>query len=123
MEFFREVKTTIQDASKLKQALTISTLPDYCSSIDTVMSDSNDKGEIYCLWGRFDIKRETLKHGVRFALLNCPHALSWTVTHNQKTEKIVIHCTIDKKDEDRDFIESIDQFVTDWQTGLSDAFN
>ena len=119
MEFFGKIETTDIDASFLKQALTISALPQYCSSIDTVNLDHNDKGEIYCLWGQFDIKRDCLKHGIRFSLLNCPHALAWTVTHDQNRQEVIIHCTIDKQDEDKDFVESIGQFVSDWKEGLN----
>ena len=121
MEFFREVKTVTIDEHDLKKVLTISSLPEYCSSIDTVISEKNNEGEIYCLWGQFNIKREAIKYGVRFSLLNCPHALAWTITYNQKAQEIIIHCTIDKKEEDKDFIESIDEFVSDWEAGLSNV--
>lgn len=121
MEFFGEIEAINIDANYLKEVLKISTLPKYCSSIDTVIFDKNNEGEIYCLWGQFNIKREPIKYGLRFSLLNCPHALSWTITHNQKTQEIIIHCTIDKKEEDKDFIESIHQFVSDWEIGLSDV--
>ena len=121
MEFFGEIEAIKLDANYLKEELTISTLPKYCSSIDTVIIEKNNQGEIYCLWGQFNIKRDTIKYGVRFSLLNCPHALSWTITHNQKTQGIIVHCTIDKKEEDKDFIESINQFVSDWEIGLSNV--
>ena len=121
MEFFREVKAVTIDEHDLKKVLTISTLPEYCSSIDTVISEKNNEGEIYCLWGQFNIKREAIKYGVRFSLLNCPHALAWSITYNQKAQEITIHCTIDKKEEDEDFIESIHEFVSDWETGLSNV--
>jgi hypothetical protein len=121
MEFFGEIEARHIDTNHLKNILTISTLPEYCSSIDTVIIEQNNDGEIYCLWGQFNIRREAIKHGVRFSLLNCPHALSWTITHHEKSQQIVIHCTIDKKQEDEDFIESIHQFVSDWATGLSNV--
>jgi len=121
MEFFGEIKTVNIDENYLKDILKISTLPKYCSSIDTVVIENNNEGEIYCLWGQFSIKREAIKYGVRFSLLNCPHALSWTITHNKKATEIIIHCTIDKKEEDSDFIESIHQFVSDWEIGLSNV--
>ena len=119
MEFFSTVKARHIKTDSLKEMLTISTLTTYCSSINTVNIDENNKGEIYCLWGQFNIKRDVIRYGVRFSLLNCPHALAWSITHNQKTQEIIIHCTIDKSEEDNDFIESIHQFVADWKTGLS----
>jgi len=121
MEFFGEIEASHIDDNYLKELLTVSTLPKYCSSIDSVISINNNEGEIYCLWGQFSVKQEVIKHGIRFSLLNCPHALSWTITHDQSAKKIIIHCTIDKKEEDKDFIDSINQFVSDWEMGLSDA--
>jgi hypothetical protein len=118
MEFFREIKSVILGSDDLKEALSISTLPEYCSSIETIISEENNEGEIYCLWGQFNIKREIIKYGVRFSLLNCPHALAWTITFHQMSQEIIIHCTIDKKQEDKDFIDSIHQFVSDWERGL-----
>ena len=49
MEFFREVKSAITGSDDLKQALSISTLPDYCNSIETIISEKNNESEIYCL--------------------------------------------------------------------------
>ncbi len=121
MEFFQQVEFKNPDIVRLKELLTIKSLPDLCGSIDTVLADSNDQGEIYCLWGQFTVGREVIRYGVRFSLLNCPHALAWTVTFNEFTDEIVIHCTIDKKEQDKDFIDSIDQFVDDWRHGLCKA--
>ena len=121
MEFLRELKETNLQASDLKEMLTISTLPKYCSSIETVISDKGNEGEIYCLWGLFDIKRETIEHGVWFSLSSCPHDFAWTITHNQKTQEVIVRCTMDKEEDDKDFIESIDQFVTDWESGIKQA--
>jgi len=46
--------------------------------------------------------------------------LAWTITYNQVAQEIIIHCTIDKKEEDEDFVDSIHQFVSDWQIGLGE---
>jgi len=118
MEFFQEVKLENIDIVNLKKWLTVSSLPNFCDSIETVLSEHNQEGEIYCVWGQFNIRRDVIKYGVRFSLLNCPHALAWTVTCNEQENVIVIHCTIDKKEEDEDFVQSIHQFVTDWGYGI-----
>ena len=31
---------------------------------------------------------------------------------------MVIHCTIDKREEEEEFVESIQQFMADWAEGL-----
>ena len=118
MEFFQEVKPENIDVVNLKKLLIIGSLPDFCDSIETVISEQNQEGEIYCVWGQFNIRREVIRYGVRFSLLNCPHALAWTITYHEQKGVIVIHCTIDKKEEDEDFVQSIHQFVTDWRHGI-----
>lgn len=121
MEFYEEVKKQGVDIEALKGLLRISALPGLCRSIDSVVSDDHDRGEIYCLWGQFDVSREAIRNGIRFALLNCPHALAWTITYHEKRTMLVIHCTIDDREGDEEFIESIRTFLLDWRHGLSDA--
>lgn len=119
MEFFAELKNQEVTAQALREHLTIARLPELCSSIDTVLSaQSQDLGEIYCVWGQFHIARQEIRNGVRFSLLNCPHALAWTVTVHAESLTAGIHCTIDEREEQREFVESIEQFVTDWAKGL-----
>ena len=119
MEFFCEVPADRWRIEDLQSRLTIAALPDYCDSIDSVLSAAQDEGEIYCLWGMFDVRCDRIRQGVRFSLLNCPHALAWTITVKDEAEQIVIHCTIDDRDVDQEFAESIRQFVADWATGLT----
>jgi len=119
MEFFA---TTIIPASAedLQRRLTISELPHWCASIEKVLSDAKSSGEIYCVWGTFHIQREELRNGVRFSLPHCPNALQWTVTtgHQPNPQHTVIHLTINRTEQDQDFIDSIRQFVDDWKAGL-----
>jgi len=89
--------------------------------IDSIISEDHNVGEIYCLWGQFKISREEILNGVRFALLDCPHALVWTITYHQDRSMLIIHCTIDDREEGEEFIESIQEFVSDWKIGLGDA--
>ena len=58
--------------------------------------------------------------GVRFALLDCPNALAWTITtgYPPAREKIVIHLTINRERKPQEFIEEIEQFLKDLETGL-----
>ncbi len=115
MEFFAEINNKHLDMSRLKEKLSIARLAELCDSIDRVILDNIDSGRIYCIWGEFDINREALEYGIRFSLPHCPNALAWTITCDEENSKIVIHCTINKKQHDTDFIESIEQFVTDWK--------
>lgn len=118
MEFLQTVPSTGLNSDSLKQLATIKNLPVLCASIDTIISQAGDKAEIYCLWGEFSLRRDEIRHGVRFSLLNCPHALAWTVTFDKEYQRIIIHCTIDKSEQEQDFIDSIHEFVDDWVVGL-----
>lgn len=121
MEFFQEVHSPELDVAELKNLVTMSHLTDLCASISSVTSQKDNEAEIYCIWGAFNIKRDEIRYGVRFSLLNCPHALAWTITFNEEHQNIVIHCTIDKTEQDPDFIDSIHEFVSDWSNGITVA--
>ena len=119
MEFFA---TTIISASAadLQRRLTISELPRWCASIEKVLSDAKSSGEIHCVWGTVHVHREDLCDGVRFSLPGCPNAFQWTVTTGRppNPRHTVIHLTINRTEQDQDFIDSIQKFVDDWKAGL-----
>lgn len=122
MEFFEELEKSDVDIEALKNLLRFSMLPSHCRSIDSVISEDQNGGEIYCIWGQFNVSRELIKNGVRFALLNCPHALAWTITYHEDRAMLVVHCTIDDRKTDTELVESILLFMSDWRLGLSNAF-
>lgn len=120
MEFFAKVASRGVDPDTLYERLTIEALPGYSPLIDKVLSVSSAaRGEIYSFWGQFEITREKIRNGVRFALLNCPHAFVWTITVHPQQEVLIVHCTIDKEDEEKEFVESIEQFVAEWKESLA----
>jgi hypothetical protein len=119
MEFF---STTIipTSAADLQRRLTISELPLWCASIEKVLRDEKTSGEIYSVWGVFETNRELLQNGVRFSLTSCPMAMQWTVTtgHQPNPLHTVIHCSINRTEQDPEFIDTLQQFVDDWKIGL-----
>lgn len=120
MEFFSGTEKWDTSADALFQRLTLAALPDYCASIDKLLSqDSEEQGVIYCLWGQFRVTRQRIRNGVRFSLPDCPHALAWTITVDESRGGLTIHCTIDKVQEEEEFVASIRQFVEDWADGLA----
>lgn len=121
MEFYKEIHNPDLDLVHLKNLLTINNLTNLCASISTVTGHGENEGGIYCIWGTFNVKRDEIRYGVRFSLLNCPHALAWTITFDELRHNIIIHCTIDKTETDSDFVESINDFVEDWSNGITEA--
>ncbi|AGA34998.1 hypothetical protein TVNIR_3361 [Thioalkalivibrio nitratireducens DSM 14787] len=119
MEFFSTAHVRV-DAEALQRELTIERLPQWCASVDTVLESIGDHGRIYCVWGEFAVHREAIRGGVRFTLPGCPNALAWTVTTDLPPDRatVVIHCTINRREHDPDFVETIEAFVEDWHLGL-----
>lgn len=123
MEFLQEVHSPDLDIRYLKNLLTINNLTNLCASISAMTPHKENEGDIYCIWGVFHVRREELRNGVRFSLLDCPHALAWTITFDEESQNIIIHCTIDKTETDPDFVDSIREFVTDWSIGITKALH
>ena len=119
MEFFGVAEVEV-DIARLQENMTIGNVCKMCGSISEVIRDDPSTGEIYCVWGQFSINRENIGHGVRFSLPDCPNALAWTVTSENK--QVLVHCTTNKSTHDPDFIESIRQFVQDWTFGVTIFF-
>jgi hypothetical protein len=122
MEFFQEVHYPGLAIPALKQWLTIRNLPNLCASISTAAPSTESEGDLYCLWGAFNVRRDEIRNGVRYALVDCPHALAWTVTLDEARGHVIIHCTIDKTHPDPEFAESIHAFVSDWADGVRGGF-
>lgn len=118
MEFFRRFDADT-DETRVRQLITLERLPQLCASIDALLEDHGEHGRIYCIWGEFRVRREPIRNGVRLTLPGCPNALAWTITTEQR--QVTVHCTINRADHDSDFIASIEQFVEDWEDGLSQA--
>ena len=119
MEFFATTHVGAS-AETLQRDLTVERLPQWCASVDTVLERAGDRGRIYCVWGDFAVHREAIRGGVRFTLPGCPNALAWTVTTDLPPDPlaVVIHCTINRREHDPDFVETIETFVEDWRRGL-----
>ena len=119
MEFLETTTISATDTD-LKRRLTISALPLWCASIEKVLADFKTRGEIYCVWGVFDIQREELLYGARFSLPGCPYAMQWTVTtgHNPNPLHTVIHLTTNRTEHEAEFVDTIRQFMLDWKKGL-----
>lgn len=117
---FMEIADAPPDEGAL-QRITVRELSRFCGDIDEVLQvDSTDRATVYCVWGEFVVERQLINGGLRFSLPGCPNAFTWTITtgHDPAPDKVVVHGTINRVTHDPDFIESIEDFLAAWKTGL-----
>ena len=76
------------------------------------------------LWGEFLINHNNIKGGVRFTLLDCPNAVSWTITTGFPPEpnKIIMHCTINRTQKSIKFVKEIYEFLDEWEAKIKVNF-
>lgn len=118
MEFFKiiDVSTTEEEIQNL---LVLRELENFCGTIFP-LGEGKDICKIGGVWGEFTLRRDPIMGGVRFAMLDCPNALAWTVTtgYPPAREKVVIHLTINRERKQEEFIDEIKEFLSDMDTGL-----
>ena len=114
MEYFRivKVKTTEQHIQKYA---TLSNLEDISTLMFNLEEPSEKEANIGGIWGEFTLSRSKIKGGLRFALLECPNALCWTITTGfpPDRESIIIHLTINRQRKKQIFIDEIIEFLDD----------
>lgn len=114
MEFFRIIDISIAQ-DELTELLAFANLENLSNQIFPIAEPHNNRVDIGSLWGEFSLLREEINGGVRFALMECPNALSWTVTtgYEPAPEGVVIHLTINRKEINQEFLEEIEDFLND----------
>ena len=122
MEFFRIINKQVAE-KQLQDRIKPSSLEDFTETMQ-FLEDSNPNFLGLTLWGDFLISYNKIKGGVRFTLLDCPNALSWTITTGfpPEREQILIHCTINRTQKPTKFIEEINEFLDEWEQGLKAKF-
>ncbi|WP_324719122.1 hypothetical protein [Salinimicrobium sp. HB62] len=120
MEFFRSVEIEISEA-ELCSRLALKELNSFNSSLLLIDEPNDHHVRTGGIWGEFTLTRDPIAGGVRFALKECPNALSWTVTTGfpPEPEKVVIHLTINRKEKDPAFIEELEEFLEDFAEGIT----
>lgn len=119
MEFFAIAR--VQTTPDTLQAIALEQLPVLCPSIERLLGAQDaDRGRVWTVWGEFDVCRQAIHGGVRFTLPQCANALTWTLTTGNPPapEHVVIHVTINRTEQDPDFIETLEDFVVQWREGL-----
>lgn len=118
MEFFRIIdKRTTQE--QIKEKIQPNTVEHFTETM-IFLEDHNNHFKGVTLWGEFVISYDKINGGVRFTLIDCPNALSWTITTGYPPEpkKIVLHLTINRTHKSDVFIEEINEFMDEWQDGI-----
>ena len=114
MEFFRFVNVKTSEGH-LQKSLTLNNLDKISTEIFNLEVPSERVSSIGGIWGEFTLSRTKIKGGIRFALLECPNALCWTITTGfpPELESVVIHLTINRQQKNQAFIEEIEEFLAD----------
>jgi len=122
MEFFRIIDKQVTEKI-IQDNINPQSLEKFTESM-FLLEDLNNNFLGGTLWGEFNISYDKINGGVRFTLLDCPNALSWTITTGFSPEKtkIVLHCTINRTRKPTEFIEEVDEFLDEWEAGLNNQF-
>lgn len=124
MEFFKilDLKTSEEG---IQTHLTLENLDTYSNDLFPLQSSESDRIQIGGIWGEFTLLYQTIAGGVRFALKECPNALTWTVTTGlpPEKEKVVIHLTVNRKEREKEFLEEIREFIEDLSEGILKTLN
>jgi len=121
MEFYARVDSDV-GVLEIQEQLSIESLPTFCRFIASVAPGSHGGMEMFSDWGTHTVNRELIRQGLRFTLPDCPNALAWTITTESHGE-LVFHAAINRETHEPDFIETLEQFTSDWESGLARAFS
>ena len=124
MEYFKivNVRTTEE---KIREALTLENLEQMSTQLIQLGQPDEREVSIGSIWGEFTLSRDIIRGGLRFALVECPNALAWTVTtgFSPAPESIVLHLTINRQQKKPSFTEEIEDFLKDQKQCLEAVFN
>lgn len=123
MEFFRIVQVHT-DEQTIQEKLSLDNLELMSNELFIIGDQTSSKANIGGLWGEFTLTRSEIRGGVRFALLECPNALAWTITtgFDPAPESIVIHLTINRQEKEDGFLEEVHEFLDDHASCLLEFF-
>mgnify|MGYP000032244062 FL=1 len=123
MEFYRIIKAKTEDKT-IQNQLTIKNLELISNDIFVIGDQNKTEANVGGVWGEFTLTRTSIRGGLRFALVECPNALTWTITTGilPEPDVIVIHLTINRQKQMESFIEEIEEFLDDQSICLQKYF-
>lgn len=121
MEFFRIIDKQVSQ-ELIKEKIKPARVENFAESM-MFLEEKNHDFKGMTLWGEFIISYDCINGGVRFTLLDCPNALSWTITTGfpPERDKIMLHATINRTQKHDVFIEEIQEFLDEWESGLKNS--
>ena len=122
MEYFRIINKQTTEA-KLQSSITPETVDTFAETM-LFLEPVEHYFKGVTLWGEFTISYDKINGGVRFTLLDCPNALSWTITtgYPPAREKIILHCTLNRIQKPGKFVNEVLEFLDEWEEGLLKEF-
>tara|TARA_R110002050_G_scaffold37749_2_gene93456 strand:- start:1160 stop:1537 length:378 start_codon:yes stop_codon:yes gene_type:complete len=121
MEFFKIVAVNSSE-KELRDKLQLKYLERFSNEFFSLEKAQESTVAIGGIWGEFTLSRSLIKGGLRFALDECPNALCWTVTagYPPARDAVVIHLTINRQQKQEEFLEEIEEFLSDHLTCLEE---
>lgn len=120
MEIYGKAQVRISEG-ELQRFIDVANLPEWCASIEEVLSSQGSRGEIRTAWGEATIHRELINGGIRFSCPNNPHAMQWSITADStRPSEVLIHLTTNCSVHDTQEQDRMELVVTDWRAGLED---
>jgi len=120
MEIFCKAQVRLSEAD-LQRFIDVANLPEWCASIEAVLSVQGSRADIRTAWGEATVHRELINGGVRFSCPNNPHAMQWTLTAKAATPpEVLIHLSTNLTNHPTDEQEHIELLVADWRAGLEE---
>lgn len=118
MEIFVRAQVRIPEAD-IQRYIDVANLPEWCASIEEVLSAQGSRGEIRTAWGEATIHRELINGGLRFSCPNNPHAMQWSITvDGARPAEVLIHLSTNRSAHQLDEQARMEQIAVDWQAGV-----
>jgi hypothetical protein len=119
MEFFKIVDIQTTEA-QIRKTVTLTNLEKMSTQLISLGDPESRKLAIGSVWGEFTLSRDEIRGGLRFALVECPNALAWTITtgYPPAPEKVILHLTINRLEQKAELIEELEEFLEDVCTNL-----
>jgi hypothetical protein len=123
MEFFRVINVKTSE-EVIQKTFEMTNLAAMSTQLFLLEVKNDEKAKIGSFWGEFTLCRTVIKGGLRFALSECPNALTWTLTtgYDPAPGSVILHLTINRTQKEDEFIEELNEFIDDQVQKIKELF-